>query len=64
MKAIWFKKSYRVHVRMYSMRLLATPHCIVFLMPVFAAIIRNGDYLNDGLRNMFAYISCITPWWK
>ncbi len=37
---------------------------ILFLVPVYMAIIRNGHSFSDDLYHMFVYTTCTAFWWK
>jgi len=64
MKQVWFKKSGWVYFPTHVMGVLITLLAIVFLIPVYMAIVRNGHSVSDDLYNMFVYTSCTAFWWK
>jgi len=64
MNNIWFKKWGWIYVPIHALGLLVTIMAIVFLVPIFAAIVRNGHSVSDDLYNMFVYTSCTAFWWK
>ncbi len=37
---------------------------ILFLVPVYMAIIRNGHSVSEDLYHMFVYTTCTAFWWK
>ena len=37
---------------------------LIFLVPVYMAIIRNGHSVSDDLYHMFVYTTCTAFWWK
>jgi hypothetical protein len=64
MNSIWFKKWGWSYVPVHAMGLLVTLLAIIFLIPVYSAIIRNGHSVSDNLYNMFVYTTCTAFWWK
>ena len=61
---IWFKRSGWLYVPIHAMGLVVTMGAIIFLVPVFAAIVRNGHSVSDDLYKMFVYTTCTCFWWK
>ncbi len=61
---IWFKKLGWAYVPVTAMGILVTVLAIVFLIPVYAAIARNGHSVSDDLYHMFVYTTCTAFWWK
>jgi hypothetical protein len=64
MKSIWFKKTGWFYLPVHFMGLLVTLGAIIFLAPVYMAIVRNGDSVSDDLYQMFVYTTCTAFWWK
>ena len=64
MKTIWFKKTGWFYLPVHLMGLLVTLVAIIFLAPVYMAIVRNGDSVSDDLYQMFVYTTCTAFWWK
>jgi hypothetical protein len=64
MNNIRFKKAGWAYVPVHAMGLLVTFAAILFLVPVFFAITRNGHSVSDDLYHMFVYTSCTAFWWK
>ena len=64
MNQIWFKKAGWVYIPVHAMGLLVTALAIIFLIPVFMSITRNGHSVSDDLYHMFVYTSCTAFWWK
>ena len=64
MNNIWFKKFGWVYVPVHAMGLLITSLAVLFLVPVYIAIARNGHSVSDDLYHMFVYTSCTAFWWK
>lgn len=64
MKQIWFKKAGWLYVPVHAMGLIVTIMAIVFLVPVYMAIFRNGHSASDDLYEMFVYTTCTAFWWK
>ncbi len=64
MNSIWFKKLGWTYLPVHAMGLLVTIAAIVFLVPVFATIIRNGHSVSDDLYHLFVYTTCTAFWWK
>ena len=64
MKTIWFKKTGWFYLPVHFMGLLVTLVAIIFLTPVYMAIVRNGDSVSDDLYQMFVYTTCTAFWWK
>ena len=44
--------------------LIVSVIAILFLVPVYMAIIRNGHSVSDDLYHMFVYTTCAFFWWK
>ena len=64
MKQTWFKKSGWIYWPVHPLGVVVTFMSIVFLIPVYMAIVRNGHSVSDDLYQMFVYTSCIAFWWK
>ena len=64
MKIIWFKRWGWIYVPVHVMGFLITLLTILFLLPVYMAIIRNGHSVSDDLYHMFVYTTCTAFWWK
>ena len=64
MKQIWFKKFGWMYFPVHPMGLIVTFMAIVFLIPVYMAIVRNGHSVSDDLYQMFVYTTCTAFWWK
>jgi len=64
MKTQWFKKAGWVYIPVHVMGLLITLGAIVFLVPVYIAIVRTGHSVSDDLYQMFVYTTCTAFWWK
>ena len=60
----WFKKLGWVYSPIHPMGILVTLMAIVFLIPVYMAIVRNGHSVSDDLYQMFVYTTCTAFWWK
>ena len=64
MKTIWFRKLGWIYLPTHIAGVTVTLMAIVFLVPVYAAVIRNGHSVSDDLYEMFVYTTCIAFWWK
>ena len=64
MKQIWFKKSGWLYVPTHLMGVFITALAIIFLIPIYMAITRNGHSASDDLYQMFVYTTCTAFWWK
>ena len=64
MNQIWFKKWSWIYIPVHAMGLIITLLAIIFLVPVFSAIVRNGHSVSDDLYHMFVYVTCTAFWWK
>ena len=64
MKQIWFKKFVWIYLPVHPMGILITFLAILFLVPVYMAIVRNGYSVSDDLYQMFVYTTCTAFWWK
>ena len=60
----WFKRSDWIYIPTHPMGVLVTLAALIFLVPVFMAINRNGHSVSDELYQFFVYISCTAFWWK
>ncbi len=61
---IWFKRSGWAYVPVTAMGILVTLLAVIFLIPVYTAIVRNGHSVSDDLYHMFVYTTCTAFWWK
>jgi hypothetical protein len=64
MNTIWFKKWGWGYVPVHAMGLVTTIAAIVFLVPVYATLIRSGHSVSDDLYHLFVYTTCTAFWWK
>ena len=64
MKPNWFKSNGWVYIPVQPMGFLITLLAIIFLIPVYMAIVRNGHSVSDDLYEMFVYTTCTAFWWK
>ncbi|MFN2439921.1 MAG: hypothetical protein ABR503_12030 [Chitinophagaceae bacterium] len=64
MKTIWFKKLGWVYIPIHFAGFVITLAAIIFLVPIYMAIIRNGHSVSDDLYDMFLYTTCTAFWWK
>lgn len=64
MNTTWFKKYGWFYLPVHVMGLLVTLAAVVFLVPVYLAITRNGHSVSDDLYQLFVYTSCTAFWWK
>jgi hypothetical protein len=60
----WFKKFGLLYLPVHPMGVIITFMAIVFLIPVYMAIVRNGHSVSDDLYQMFVYTTCTAFWWK
>jgi hypothetical protein len=61
---IWFKRIGWLYIPIHIAGIAITLLAIIFLVPVFLAITRNGHSVSDDLYNMFVYTTCTAFWWK
>ncbi len=64
MNSIWFKRFGWLYIPVNVMGIVVTILAIIFLVPVYAAIMRNGHSVSDDLYHMFVYTTCTAFWWK
>ncbi|MGI8583910.1 MAG: hypothetical protein ACR2KX_17070 [Chitinophagaceae bacterium] len=64
MKQICFKKSGWIYLPVTAMGVVTTLLAILFLVPVYMAVVRNGHSVSDDLYEMFVYTTCTAFWWK
>jgi len=64
MKQIWFKQFGWIYIPNHVMGVFITVLAIIFLIPVYMAIKRNGHSVSDDLYEMFVYTTCAAFWWK
>ena len=64
MKRGRFKKRGRTYLRIHSAGVIITLVAIIFLMPVYMAIIRGGFSISSDLYHMFVYTTCTAFWCK
>ena len=60
----WFRKAGWMYLPIHAMGLLVTLLAVLFLVPVYGAIIRNGHSVSDDLYHLFVYTTCTAFWWK
>ena len=60
----WFKTYGWLYLPIRAEGAIVTFLAVLFLIPVFMAIIRNGHSVSDDLYHMFVYTSCTAFWWK
>lgn len=61
---IWFKRTGWMYIPVRAMGVIVTLLAVVFLIPVYMAIVRNGHSVSDDLYHMFVYTTCTAFWWK
>ena len=64
MKQIWFKKLGWIYLPVTARGVVVTFLAILFLVPVYMAVVRNGHSVSDDLYQMFVYTTCTAFWWK
>ncbi len=64
MKQNWFKKLVWIYLPTHPIGAVVTFFAILFLVPVYMAIVRNGHSVSDDLYQMFVYTTCTAFWWK
>lgn len=64
MNTVWFKKSGWLFLPVHRFGFLITLLAILFLIPVFMAVIRNGHSVSDDFYHFFVYATCTAFWWK
>jgi len=60
----WFRKWGWFYVPTHPIGILISLLTIAFLIPIYAAIVRNGHSVSDDLYHMFVYTTCTVFWWK
>ena len=60
----WFKRYGWIYPPIQSQGFIVTVLAVLFLIPVFMAIVRNGHSVSDDLYHLFVYTSCTAFWWK
>jgi len=64
MNIVWFKKIGWIYMPVHTAGVLVTLAAVVFLVPVYMAITRNGHSVSDDLYQLFVYTTCTAFWWK
>ena len=64
MKQIWFKQFGWGYLPIHAAGISVTLLAIVFLIPIYIAVVRNGHSVSDDLYEMFVYTTCTAFWWK
>ena len=64
MKLIWFKPAGLFYLPVHPMGYLVTFLAVIFLIPVYTALSRNGHSVSDDLYHFFVYTTCTAFWWK
>ena len=60
----WFKRYGRFYIPIRAEGISVTLLAVLFLIPVYMAIVRNGHSVSDDLYQLFVYTSCAAFWWK
>lgn len=60
----WFKRLGWVYLPVHPMGVVITFMAIIFLVPIYMAIVRNGHSVSDDLYHIFVYTTCTAFWWK
>lgn len=60
----WFKPLGWLYIPVRAEGVMVTLLAVLFLVPVFLAIVRNGHSVSDDLYHMFVYTTCTAFWWK
>ena len=58
----WFKQPGWMYMLVHFMGIVVTLLVIVFPVPVYMAVTRNGHSVSDDLYEMFIYITCTAFW--
>ncbi len=61
---IWFKKLGWAYMPVHAIGIVVTLMAIIFLIPVYATILRTGHSVSDDLYQLFVYTTCTAFWWK
>jgi len=64
MNTTWFRKWGWLYLPIHPMGIFVSIAALVFLVPIYAAISRNGHSVSDDLYQMFVYTTCTVFWWK
>lgn len=64
METTWFKKFGWIYLPINAAGIVITLLAFAFLVPIYAAIVRNGHSVSDDLYHMFIYTTCTVFWWK
>jgi len=64
MNTIWFRKFGWMYIPVSPAGVIITLGAIVFMVPVFLAVTRNGHSVSDDLYQLFVYSTCTAFWWK
>ncbi|MEP6675896.1 MAG: hypothetical protein ABJA78_12095 [Ferruginibacter sp.] len=60
----WFKQAGFFYLPIHPAGYVVTLMAIIFLVPVFTAIVRTGHSVSDDLYSMFVFTTCTAFWWK
>ncbi len=63
MNTIWFKKWGWAYLPMHPAGAVITLLAMLFLVPVYMAVLRNGHSVSDDLYQLFIYTTCTAFWW-
>ncbi len=64
MKQVWFRRYGWMYIPVHAAGIAISMLGIIFLIPVYASIVRNGHSVSDDLYHMFVYTTCTAFWWK
>lgn len=62
MNTAWFKPFGWIYIPVHIMGTLVTILAIIFLVPVYIIIVRNGHSVSDDPNHMFVYTTCTAFW--
>lgn len=64
MQTIWFKKWGWSYLPVHPIGFVITLLALIFLVPIYATVLRNGHSVSDDLYELFVYTTCTAFWWK
>lgn len=62
--SVWFKKIGWTYVPSHFMGIMVSLLAVIFLVPIFMTVVRNGHSASDDLYHLFVYTTCTAFWWK
>lgn len=64
MKKTWRKPAGLIYLPVHPAGKVATVLAVIFLIPVYSAVMRTGHFASGNLYQLFIYTTCTAFWRK